>query len=163
MSKLFFYDYVNEKIYIKVFFEYIDFKRFWIICCFRKILYDFKQTFKIWFNTLKLFLKKLNFLFLNVDQNVFCDKKTIIIIYVDDLLITNSNKQFNKNIKTIFNKQFYIIDFNFITHYFDIKLDRNKFQRILWFNQRVYLKKILKIIIFSIINRLLFLWKFQQN
>ena len=24
----FFYDYVNEKIYIKVFFEYIDFKRF---------------------------------------------------------------------------------------------------------------------------------------
>ena len=72
---------------------------------------------------------------------MFCDEKTIITIYVDDLLITNFNKQFNKNIKTIFSKQFHMIDFDFITHYFDIKLDRNKFQRILWFNQRVYLKK----------------------
>ena len=25
---VFFYDYMNEKIYVKVFFEYIDFKRF---------------------------------------------------------------------------------------------------------------------------------------
>ena len=75
---------------------------------------------------------------------MFCDEKTIIIIYVDDLLITNFNKQFNKNIKTIFNKQFHIIDFDFIIYYFDIKLDQNKFQRILWFNQRVYLKKIFK-------------------
>ena len=75
---------------------------------------------------------------------MFCNEKTIIIIYVDNLLITNSNKQFNKNIKTVFNKQFHIIDFDFIIHYFDIKLDRNKFQRILWFNQRVYLKKIFK-------------------
>ena len=71
-------------------------------------------------------------------------KISTIIIYVDDLLITNFNKQFNKNIKTIFNKQFHIIDFDFIIHYFDIKLDQNKFQRILWFNQRVYLKKIFK-------------------
>ena len=127
MSKLFFYDYVNEKLYIKIFFEYINFKRFRIIYRFRKILYNFKQTFKIWFDTLKLFFKKFDFLFFNVDQNVFCNKKIIIIIYVDDLLITNSNKQFNKNIKTIFNKQFHIIDFDFIIHYFDIKFNRNKF------------------------------------
>ena len=72
---------------------------------------------------------------------MFCNKKTIIIIYVDDLLITNFNKQFNKNIKTIFNKQFYVINFDFIIYYFDIKFDRNKFQQILWFNQRIYLKK----------------------
>ena len=39
---VFFYEYVNEKIYVKIFFEYIDFKRFRIICYFRKILYDFK-------------------------------------------------------------------------------------------------------------------------
>ena len=75
---------------------------------------------------------------------MFCDEKTIIIIYVDDLLITNLNKQFNKNIKTTFNKQFHIIDFDFITHYFNIKFDPNKFQWILWFNQRIYLKEILK-------------------
>ena len=89
---VFFYEYVNEKIYVKIFFEYTDFKRFWIICRFRKILYNFKQTFKVWFDTLKQFFKKHDFLFFNVDQNVFCDEKTIIIIYVDNLLITNSNK-----------------------------------------------------------------------
>ena len=142
---VFLYDYVNEKIYVKIFFEYTNFKRFRIICRFRKVLYNFKQAFKIWFDTLKQFFKKHDFLFFNADQNVFCDKKTIIIIYVDNLLITNFNKQFNKNIKIIFNKQFYIINFNFIIHYFDMKFDRDKFQRILWFNQRVYLKKIQKL------------------
>ena len=141
---VFFYDYVNEKIYVKVSFEYTDFKRFWIVCRFRKALYDFKQTLKIWSDTLRLFFKKFDFLFFNVDQSVFCDEKTIIIIYVDDLLITSSNRQFNKNIKTVFSKQFHMIDFDFMIHYLGMKLDWNKFQRILWFNQRVYLKKIFK-------------------
>ena len=44
---VFFYDYMNEKIYVKIFFEYIDFKRFRIIYCFHKTLYNFKQAFKI--------------------------------------------------------------------------------------------------------------------
>ena len=48
MSKsFFFYDIVNEKIYVKVFDDYRDSNRFKIICRFRKILYNFKQIFKI--------------------------------------------------------------------------------------------------------------------
>ena len=80
---------------------------------------------------MKNFLKQHDFIFLNVDQNVFCDEKTIIIIYVDDLFIIDLNNKINKNIKTIFNQRFQMIDLNFITHSFDIKFDRDKQQRIL--------------------------------
>ena len=141
---VFFYDIVNEKIYVKIFDDYRDSNRFKIICRFRKILYDLKQAFKVWSNTLKKFLKQHDFIFLNVDQNVFCDEKTIIIIYVDDLLIIDLNSKINKNIKTALSKRFQMIDLDFMTHYLDMRLDRDKQQRILWFSQQTYLKKIFK-------------------
>ena len=75
---------------------------------------------------------------------MFCNKKTIIVIYVNNLLIIDLNKQINKKIKVVFSKRFYIIDFNFIVHYLNIRFERNKSQRILHFNQQAYLKKILK-------------------
>ena len=75
---------------------------------------------------------------------MFCNEKTIIIIYVNNLLITDFNKQINKKIKVVFNKRFHIINFDFITHYLNMRFERNKSQRILHLNQQTYLKKILK-------------------
>ena len=64
----------------------------------------------------------------------FAIKKTVITIYVNDLFITDFNKQINKKIKVVFNKRFYIIDFNFIIYYLNIRFKQNKLQRILHFN-----------------------------
>ena len=40
---VFFYEKINEKIYVKVFYDYINNQK--IYCCFRKTLYEFKQLF----------------------------------------------------------------------------------------------------------------------
>ena len=141
---VFLYDYVNEEIYVKVSHDYIDFERFCVMCRFRKILYDLKQTLRVWSDVLKKNFKQHGFFFLNADQSVFCDEKTIIVIYVNNLLIIGLNTKTNKNIKIVFNKRFQIIDLDFMTHYFEMRFDKNKFQKILWFSQRTYLKKILK-------------------
>ena len=75
---------------------------------------------------------------------MFCNEKTIIVIYVNNLFITDFNKQINKKIKVVFSKRFHIIDFDFIIYYLDMRFERNKSQRILHFSQQAYLKKILK-------------------
>ena len=90
VKTVFLYEIVNEEIYVKIFHDYITNK--FLMCCLRKALYEFKQTFRVWFETFDKFLKKLNFLFFNADQSVFCDEKFILIIYVNDLFIINFNK-----------------------------------------------------------------------
>ena len=63
----FFYNYVDKEIYVKIFYDYIDFERFCVMCCFRKILYNLKQTFKVWSDVLGEFFKQHDFFFLNAD------------------------------------------------------------------------------------------------
>ena len=139
---VFLYENIDEKIYVKVSHEYIDFKRK-MYCRFRKVFYEFKQSFRIWFNTLINFLKEHDF-FLNVDQNVFFNNKIIIVIYVNDFFIVEFNKKFIQQIKQTFNERFQMTNMNSLVYYLNMNVTRNKQQRIFCFNQKVYLKKILK-------------------
>ena len=122
----FLYDYVDEEIYVEVSHGYTDLKSSCVICRLRKALYGLKQALRVWSDTLKEFLKQHGFLFLNVDQSVFCDEKTIIAIYVNDLLITDLNTKANKNIKVVFSKRFQMTDLGFMAHYLGMRLNRDR-------------------------------------
>ena len=140
----FFYGNVNEKIYVKVFYGYTDSKHLRVICRLRKALYDLKQALRVWSELLREFLKQHGFLFLNADQSVFCNGKTIIAIYVDDLLITGPDKKANMDIKAALNKRFQMTDLGPMAHYLGMRLERDRPQRVLWLSQQAYLEKILK-------------------
>ena len=71
---------------------------------------------------------------------MFCNDIIIIVIYVNDLFIAKLNKIDNRIIKIVFNKRFQIIDLNFLVYYLDINIQRNRQQRIFYFNQKIYLK-----------------------
>ena len=71
---------------------------------------------------------------------MFCNDTIIIVIYVNDLLIAKFNKIDNQIIKIVFNKRFQIINLNFFVYYLDINIQRNRQQRIFYFNQKIYLK-----------------------
>ena len=45
VKTIFFYDEINEKMYVKISHDYIDDRK--IYCRFRKTLYEFKQSFRI--------------------------------------------------------------------------------------------------------------------
>ena len=139
---VFFYDTIEKKIYVKIFHEYKNLKKFKIIYRFKKILYDLKQFFRVWSKIFNDFFRQYKFKFLNVDQNVFCNDTIIIVIYVNDLFIAKFNKIDNRVIKIVFNKRFQIIDLNFLVYYLDMNIQRNRQQRIFYFNQKIYLKKI---------------------
>ena len=81
---------------------------------------------------------------LNVDQNVFSNDRIIIIIYVNDLLFVNLDKKLIQKIKKILHKRFQIININFFAYYLNMKIQRDKHQRTFYFNQKVYLKKIIR-------------------
>ena len=135
---VFLYENIDEKIYVKVSHEYIDFKRK-MYCRFRKTFYEFKQSLRIWFNTLINFLKKHDFLSLNVNQNVFFNDKIIIVIYVNDFLIVEFNKKFIQQVKQVLNERFQMTNMNFLVYYLNMNVIKDKQQRILCFNQKIYL------------------------
>ena len=139
----FLYENIDEEIYVKVSHEYIDFKRK-MYCRFRKVFYEFKQSLRIWFNTLINFFKEYDFFFLNVDQSVFFNDKIIIAIYVNDLFIVEFNKKFIQQVKQALSERFQMTNMNFLVYYLNMSVTRNRQQRILCFNQKIYLKKILK-------------------
>ena len=100
----FFYGDINEKVYVKISHDYTIKKS--IYCRFKKTLYKFKQNSRIWFNIFSIYLKQHEFLFLNVDQNVFFNDQIIIAIYVDDLFIVDFKMKYINNIKKTFHKRF---------------------------------------------------------
>ena len=96
------------------------------------------------YNIFVLFFKKHEFVFFNVDFNVFFNKKSILIIYVDDILLIEFNSKYIVVVKRIFNERFKIIDLNSFQFNLNISIERNRSNRILFLNQKIYLKKIFK-------------------
>ena len=110
-----------------------------------------------------MFLKKHDFFSLDVDLSVFSNDKVIMIIYVDDLLIIEFNRDCIQQVKLTSNKRFDMTNMRFLCYYLNMSIERDRFNRILYFNQKTYLKKILRdhdmwdskfVVIFINVNRL---------
>jgi hypothetical protein len=85
----FLYDKILEDVYVV---QFTNFKQnVNQICKLNKILYDLKQSSKIWFETLIKFFFSLNYVSLNVEFNVFMKDDIMIVIYVNDLIFTRFN------------------------------------------------------------------------
>ena len=138
----FLYDFVIEKIYVIQSNDFVINSN--LMCRLLKILYDLKQTFKMWYNVIRDFLKSLNFESIVFDVNVFVfkNKKIYIVVYVNDLLIMNFNMNFINTLKKKLNDRFNMIDLNFVEFYLNIEIVREK--NSILFRQNAYLKKILK-------------------
>ena len=62
------------------------------VCLLLKTLYDLKQSPHQWYQTLHDYLTKLELWHLNSDHSVFIEGDLIVVVYVNDLLITGKNK-----------------------------------------------------------------------
>ena len=138
---VFFYENVEEKIYVKLSIEY---KQNIKICCLRKALYGLKQSSWMWYNILISFFKKHEFVFFDTDFSVFFNKKLIIVIYVNDILLIKFNLKHIVVVKQIFNERFKMINLSSLRFYLNMNIERNRSNRILFLSQKIYLKKILK-------------------
>ena len=138
---VFFYKDVEKKIYVKLSIKY---KQNIKICRLRKAFYNLKQFSRMWYNIFALFFKKHEFVSFNADFSVFFNEKLIIVIYVDDIFLIESNSKYIVVVKRAFNKRFKMINLNSFRFYLNMSIERDRSNRILFFNQKVYLKKVFK-------------------
>ena len=136
---VFFYDDINFDVYL-YFFEKYDVKN--KICKFRKIFYDFKQFFRLWFKIFVKFVTTLNYKIINVDENVFINYeiKIIIVFYVNDILFVDVSKNVIVELKIHFNNKFHMINMSFCNYYLNLKIIRDRVNRIIRLSQHDYIR-----------------------
>ena len=133
--------YVDEEIYVEL---PGGFGKPGKVCRLRKALYELKQFSRVWYNTLATFLRDQGFLAMDADLSVFANGKVIIVIYVDDLLITGPRKADIQWVKDVLHGRFKMIDLGPMHYYLGMGIERDRRQRTLHLSQKVYLKKVLK-------------------
>ncbi len=106
------------------------------ICKLNKILYDFKQFSKVWFETLIKFFY--------VEFNVFMKDDIMIVIYVNDLIFTKLNSTIIFWLKNALNKRFEMSDLNSCIYYLDMMIFKIRRLKLLFLNQSVYVEQMLK-------------------
>ena len=85
----------------------------------------------------------MNFELIIVDFSMFINDIIIVAIYINDILFINFDKIDIQIIKNRFYKKFEMIDLNLYIYYFDIMIVKDYINRILRFEQIIYIEKFL--------------------
>ena len=92
-----------------------------LVCCLKKSLYGLKQTFGTLYAKMERFILDNNFSRCHVDPNVYTNKVgshlIILVVYVDDLILTVSDSKLLNHVKISLKKKFEMTDLGFL-HYF---------------------------------------------
>jgi hypothetical protein len=138
----FLYDKILEDVYVVQFTSFEQ--NINQVCKLNKTLYDLKQSSRIWFETLIKFLFFLSYVSLDVEFNVFMKDDIMIVIYVNDLILTKFNLAAIFWLKNALNERFKMSDLNSCIYYLDMMIFRNRNLRQLILNQSVYVEQMLR-------------------
>ena len=141
VKTVFLYENLNEIVYVNMLTE---FDKFEMICKLNKTLYDLKQISRVRFKILTNFLIFLSYHAIFEDFRVYRQNSEMYeIIYVDDLLITKFNKEKIVVFKQKLSERFHITDLKFVVYYLDLKVHRDRRNKIIRISQIIYLRKIM--------------------
>ena len=138
----FLYENIEENIYIEQLTGFSTDDT--LICKLKKVLYDLKQSPRIWYDTLINFLKSLDFTSLVFDYSVFINERIIINVYVNDILIVDFSKFEIQIIKNRLSEIFQMTDLRSVSYYLGMKVTRDRLNRIIRLSQADYVEQILK-------------------
>jgi hypothetical protein len=92
-----------------------------LVCRLKKSLYGLKQAPQAWYAKMDNFLIATGFSRCHFDPNVYTKKVgshlIILVLYVDDLILTGSDSKLLNHVKTSLKKKFEMTDLGFL-HYF---------------------------------------------
>jgi hypothetical protein len=92
-----------------------------LVCHLKKFLYGLKQTPRAWYAKMDNFLIDIGFSRCHSNPNVYTKKVgshlTILVLYVDDVILTGSGSKLLNHVKTSLKKKFEMTDLGFL-HYF---------------------------------------------
>jgi Reverse transcriptase (RNA-dependent DNA polymerase) len=100
------------------------------VCCLKRSLYGLKQSPRAWFDRFSMVMKKLGYQQSNADHTMFiqrkCVKICILIVYVDDIVLTGNDLVEMKRLKASLAKEFEMKDLGELCYFLGIEVARSK-------------------------------------
>jgi Reverse transcriptase (RNA-dependent DNA polymerase) len=117
------------------------------VCKLNKFIYGLKQSPRAWYDKLSHSLLSHNFVKSSADSSIFVqhsgDIIIIILVYVDDIIITENNEKKIKNVKNYLKNEFDIKDLGKLKYFLGIEIAYSK-EKSLFLSQRKYVIELLK-------------------
>ncbi len=131
---------LQEEVYMEQPPCYVDQTHPNLVCRLKKTLYDLKQAPKAWSDKIGQYLVTSGFQTSNVDFSLYVKKTNhgivIIVIYVDDLIITGDNNVDIFNLKKLLKQKFEMKDLGELRYFFGIEVIQSP--KGIWLLQRQY-------------------------
>lgn len=100
-----------------------------IVCRLRKSLYGLKQAPRAWFERFREVILAADFTQSEQDYSLFIKsynhKKTFLLVYVDDILITGDDAQGIQNLKLLLNQSFQMKDLGPLTYFLGLEVSHS--------------------------------------
>ncbi|XP_048229524.1 uncharacterized mitochondrial protein AtMg00810-like [Ricinus communis] len=100
-----------------------------MVCKLEKAIYGLKQSLRAWYAKLILFLLKLNFVKCASDSSMFVRHThsctIIVLIYVNDIIITGNNNEEIQEVKQKLKEEFDIKDLGQLSYFLGIEIARS--------------------------------------
>jgi Reverse transcriptase (RNA-dependent DNA polymerase) len=100
-----------------------------LVCRLKKAIYGLRQSSISWYGKLSHFLLSSGFKISGADSSVFvkhsCNGLTVVLVYVDDIIITGDNQFEIDCIKENFKQKFKIKDLGRLKYFLGIEIDRS--------------------------------------
>ena len=111
-----------------------------------KSLYGLKQAPRAWYEKLTEHLLKLNFKHYDLDDETLFVKKVskivvYLVVYVDDLLMTEKNESYIESIKKELGKSFEMTDLVYVHYYIGIEVTQHP--KSIFISQKKYIGDLL--------------------
>ena len=116
------------------------------VCQIKRALYGLKQSPKVWYDRINSWLQEQGFIRSECNSNMYLTnrngKTTILLLYVDDLIITGNDTENIKNLKSKLHEDFEMTDLGAASHYLGIEIHRQ--ENGIFIHQQGYIQKLLQ-------------------
>jgi Reverse transcriptase (RNA-dependent DNA polymerase) len=116
------------------------------VCKLKKAIYGLKQSPRAWYARLSFSLLKINFIKSTADSTMFVKHSqkstTIILVYVDDIIVTGNDNEEIKRVKEYLKRKFDIKDLGQLSCFLGIEIAHSS--KGLFLSQRKYVLDLLK-------------------
>ncbi|GAB2269615.1 hypothetical protein Dimus_038779 [Dionaea muscipula] len=111
-----------------------------LICRLKRSLYGLKQAPRAWFEKFQEILLKLNFVGSTSDPSMFIHKASqgmvILLVYVDDIILTGTNDDLIRELRTSLHDHFHMKDLGTLTYFLGLEVHRSS--KGIFLNQNKY-------------------------
>jgi len=116
-----------------------------VVCELKKSIYGLKQSPRTWYGRINRFFIDHGFQRSEQDHNVYIHKifKLILLLYVDDLVLTSPSLQDIAWIQSLLHQEFEMTDLGPLTSFLGLEIPRDRSTRILHLSQQRYIDTIL--------------------